>query len=235
MLRFSIFFLCAVSLFSCNANIFGASVKIGEEFTLKPKESVSLSDAGIKITLNQVGREWLANNGGERPYCEISIAYNGNETKASVRFRSPVTIGDYEVKLVKANPFGNTDATFVVNKRAKENIRKENALKFLAKYEIKVEDEVKESTITFPAGLNSPPYVHYKLASETIGLDLNNCKNLTLALLTFTLKGKTGDGSRYFAHIVFNEKNEIAGAWLSTNAPVAPGINAITRKLNLKE
>lgn len=239
MKKFLVSVFCFLSLLSFEACVFGKSAKVGEEFTLKPKEAITIEGAGIKITLDEVGREWLVNNGGERPYCKISIVHKSSEIKVSVRFGNPAEINGYEVRLVKANPFSNSNATFIVNTKAEKTSKVETdstkvaVVKFLSKYELKAEDDAKETEIKIPDKLSSPPFVHYQLASQSVDLDLTPFTGKTLILLTYTLKGKAANGSKFFAHLVLNAES-IVGAWLSTNAPVAPGITSVTRKLDLK-
>lgn len=239
MKNFIVSVFCFLTLLSFESCVFGKTAKLDEEFTLKPKEAVTIEGAGIKITLDEVGREWLANNGGERPYCKVSITHKSNAINASLRFGKPAEINGYEIRLVKANPFGSGDATFVVSKKTEKasqgekNSDEDRVIKFLAKYNLKTEDEPKESEMKIPDKLSSPPFVHYQLASQSIDLDLNPFTGKTLKFLTYTLKGKATDGSKFFVHLVVNDES-IVGAWLSTNAPVAPGITSVKRKLDLK-
>jgi len=233
------FLICLISLFACTSCASGKEAKIGEEFTLKSKESISVKDAEIKITLNEIGREWLA-NGGERAFCSITIKHKNTETKSSISVGKPVIVGDYAVQMFRANPFGNGDATFIVRQKkdvqssdtnqAEENTPKNKAaIEFLANYKLTVEIKYKESSITFPETLTGLPFTHYQSASSSAGFDLSPYKKKTLALLSFKLNEKTKRGSALFAHLVF-DKEKVVGAWMTTDAPVAPGIVSIKTK-----
>ena len=80
----------------------------------------------------------------------------------------------------------------------------------------------RESAIDVPANLTSPPFVHYQSASKAAGLDLEPLAGKTVAMNRYEL-GKTSKGSALFAFVLVSE-GRVVGAWLATDAPVAPGI-----------
>ncbi|GEM_PF-3292082 len=231
--------VCVMFLFVCVSCASGKEAKVGEEFTLKSKESVSIKETGIDITLDEIGREWLANGKGESVYCRVTVKNKSGATKSTMGFGRPVFIGEYAVQLVRANPFGNGDATFVVkekkdvqiadNKQEENSPQNKTATAFLSKYNLTIESQYKESTITFPKTLTGLPYTHYQSASSAAGFDLSPYKEKTLVLQTYKLKEKTKRGSNLFAHLVF-DKGKVVGVWMSTDAPVAPGIVSIKTK-----
>ncbi len=80
-----------------------------------------------------------------------------------------------------------------------------------------------------PENLNGLPFHHYQSASKAIGLDLTPAQGKKIALTTYTLTRKTKSGANLYAHVAMLNK-KIVGAWLSTDAPVAPGIQPLSDK-----
>lgn len=94
-------------------------VKVGEEFTLKPGEKVSVRGADLTIKLKAVGHQWYVDRRADSPYVELELSDVGAFGQ-KVTLSDTQTIGEYNIKLVAANPFrdnGGPDCKLVVTRR----------------------------------------------------------------------------------------------------------------------
>ena len=96
-------------------------------------------------------------------------------------------------------------------------------------WELKSERQVEER-YEIPKKLVGIPDLHYQKASLDAGLDLSPFRGQTVQLRSFLLKERGAEyGAKIFAHIAVKDGRAI-GAWLSTDAPVAPGIASLKSK-----
>jgi hypothetical protein len=94
-------------------------VKVGEEFTLKPDEKVSIAGADLTIKLKTVGHQWYVDKRADAPFVELILSDVGAFGK-NLTLSNTQTVGDYNIKLVSANPFqdhGGPDCKLVVTHR----------------------------------------------------------------------------------------------------------------------
>jgi hypothetical protein len=94
-------------------------VKVGEEFTLKPGEKVSVSGADLTIKLKAVGHQWYVDRRADAPYVELILSDVG-ASGHYVTLSDTETVGKYNIKLVAANPFrdnGGPDCKLIVRPR----------------------------------------------------------------------------------------------------------------------
>jgi len=94
-------------------------VKVGEEFTLRPGEKVVIAGTGLAIQLKGVGHQWYVDRRAESPYAEL-IVTGGGASARPVTLSESMTVGDYNLKLIAANPFRNSggpDCTLIVTRR----------------------------------------------------------------------------------------------------------------------
>ena len=71
------------------------------------------------IKLKGVGHQWYVDRRGESPYAEL-IVTGGGASARPVNLSESMTIGDYTLKLVAANPFrdnGGPDCKLIVTRR----------------------------------------------------------------------------------------------------------------------
>lgn len=105
---------------------------------------------------------------------------------------------------------------------------REDGQKLLSRYGWVCESNTVEMTYTVPGSLNGNPEQFYQSASRQIGLDLAPAVGKEIALVRYTLNKRSKEtNSLIFAHVAF-AKGTIIGAWLSTDAPIAPGIAALS-------
>lgn len=115
-MRIMILFMAFLTF--CSAETPGQNPKIGEEFTLRNKQSARVENTGIEITVNRIGRKWVGSE--EKLDLQFNVNYKGETANYSSPLKEAIFAGDFEIKVVKTNPFGTENAVFVVNKKAKE-------------------------------------------------------------------------------------------------------------------
>jgi hypothetical protein len=96
--------------------------------------------------------------------------------------------------------------------------------KLLSHYGWTCESSTVEMAYTVSENLAGMPEVFYQTASQEIGLDLRPAAGKEVTIVRYTLSRRsTETNSQIYAHVAFY-KSQIIGAWLSTDAPIAPGI-----------
>ena len=128
-----ILMLTVLVLFGCEG--YGRTVRLDEEFTLKSKESATIEDTDIEITVNRIGRKWLK-KGGEKLDFTFSVK-NAGKTKSYANPLPPLIVaGDYKIEVVKTNPFGEGSATFIVKKKdlSNKSASNDSAPNFVAQF-----------------------------------------------------------------------------------------------------
>jgi hypothetical protein len=108
-----------ILLFMSNCGVLSRRVRVGEEFSLKPGEKVSVRGADLAIRLKAVGHQWYVDRRADSPYVELELsdvgAFGQNVTLSDTK-----TIGEYNIKLMAANPFrdnGGPDCKLIVSRR----------------------------------------------------------------------------------------------------------------------
>lgn len=103
----------------------------------------------------------------------------------------------------------------------------DEAHRLLKKFRWTVEAEQGSSSLNISKKANGNPETFYQAASQRIGFDLRKVSGQELTVRSFLLKerGKK-EGSEIYAHIA-EHAGKVVGAWLSTNAPIAPGISSL--------
>jgi hypothetical protein len=111
---------CAGALTGGNTNAgpfaSGRGVALGEEFKLQRDEKTSVKQTSLAIELKGVRRTWYVDGKSETVDADVILTLNGKEQRQWISFRDPARIGEFEVKLTAANPFGKNDATLVVHR-----------------------------------------------------------------------------------------------------------------------
>jgi hypothetical protein len=96
--------------------------------------------------------------------------------------------------------------------------------KLLAHYGWTCGSSTVEMALSLPDSLAGDPQAFYQAASKKIGLDLSPAEGQEIALVRYTLSRRSAQSSsQLYAQVAFY-KSRIIGAWLSTDAPIAPGI-----------
>lgn len=93
-----------------------------------------------------------------------------------------------------------------------------------------VERQKASVQLELPDKFGGLPFFHYQKASQAIGLDLTPGSGKTVTLHQYLLTERSRQ-EKYalYAHVALL-KGRVIGAWLSTEAPIAPGIGALNDK-----
>lgn len=78
------------------------------EFTLKKGDTAKIKKTDLKIKITGCGREALAGNNGEIPYCDAEIEDGAN--RKTVRLRSKEILPKYIITVEKINVTANSKA-----------------------------------------------------------------------------------------------------------------------------
>ena len=108
-----------ILVFVSSCTLLSRRVKLGEEFTLKPGEKVSVTGADLTIKLKAVGHQWYVDRRADSPYVELILSDVG-ASGHNLTLSETETVGKYNIKLVAANPFSNNggpDCKLVVTQR----------------------------------------------------------------------------------------------------------------------
>ena len=109
----------AIALLVVSGCLLSRRVKVGEEFTLKPGEKVSVTGADLTIKLKAVGHQWYVDRRADSPYVELILSDVG-ASGHNLTLSETETVGKYNIKLVAANPFrdnGGPDCKLIVTRR----------------------------------------------------------------------------------------------------------------------
>ena len=108
-----------ILLFLSGCGLMSRRVKVGEEFTLKPGERVSVVEADLAIKLKSVGHQWYVDRRADSPYVELELSDVG-ASGHKLTLSDTQTVGEYNIKLIAANPFhdnGGPDCKLMVTRR----------------------------------------------------------------------------------------------------------------------
>lgn len=109
------------------------------------------------------------------------------------------------------------------------------ALALLKKFNWQVEKEETLRKVAFSKELKGNPELFYQNASVAVGLDLKKAKGEELLIRHFLLKERGSKESTKFWAAVALHKGQVVGAWIYTDAPIAPGIFSLKDKSMLQE
>jgi hypothetical protein len=93
--------------------IFPACMYPPKKFTEKRliianKETASINELGMSITNGGCGRKWMTDNGGERPYCDITVKMKDSTWHFGDSF-DPLYIKNLKLVIDKMNPWGREE------------------------------------------------------------------------------------------------------------------------------
>ncbi len=99
--------------------------------------------------------------------------------------------------------------------------------KLLSRYGWTSESGTVEMAYTVGESLMGQPESLYQAASQKVGLDLSVAVGREVKIVRYTLSRRSSEThSAIFAQVAFY-RSKIIGAWLSTDAPIAPGVAAL--------
>ena len=103
---------------------------------------------------------------------------------------------------------------------------------FLAKYGWDMVGKPELRKLDIPKEIRGPAFTNYQSRCEAIGMTLEPFKGRqAMPLYVCTLAQRTGKNKNWkiFAYLLV-DKNQVVGAWLGTDAPIAPGLASLKDK-----
>ena len=102
---------------ACGAT-FGEQAALDAEFKLLPHQMVAIKGTGLTVRLDKVLRSWYTDGRGETVSVEITTTLDGKEEKQYLSFKKKtVAVGEFEISLLAADPFGKNECKFKVTRR----------------------------------------------------------------------------------------------------------------------
>lgn len=84
-----------------------------------------------------------------------------------------------------------------------------------------------------PTAMTGPGSTHYQTASQALGLDMRQVAGRTISLKKQLLTAKTGSGYAIYAYLAVAD-GRLFGAWIASDAPIAPGISPLNSRQPLR-
>jgi hypothetical protein len=85
-------------------------VKLGERFTLRPKEKVAVADTELTIRLDEVGHQTFSGPGpppGGASFVVLTVNHQSGSRSIRISVGDSAEAGDYAIKVNSAHPFRN--------------------------------------------------------------------------------------------------------------------------------
>jgi hypothetical protein len=95
----------------------GKEVALGERFKLSDEEKAFVKEAALMVQLKGVRRTWYVDGKSETAEAEILITLDREERQLWMGMGEKAALGDYEVELWAADPFGKTSCELIVVRR----------------------------------------------------------------------------------------------------------------------
>ena len=100
----------AVVFISCSW--WSRRVKLGEQFTMRPKDTVAVADTGLTIRLDEVGHQTFSGPGppsGGASYVVLLVTDKNGSRSIRISLGDSMEAGDYVIKVNSAHPFRSDD------------------------------------------------------------------------------------------------------------------------------
>ena len=79
-----------------------------KRLVIASKESASIKELGMTITNGGCGRKWMTDNGGEKPYCDLTVNTKDSIYHFGDSFE-PLYIKNIKLVVDKMNPWGREE------------------------------------------------------------------------------------------------------------------------------
>lgn len=103
----------------------------------------------------------------------------------------------------------------------------DQALSLLNQHGWKVDKDEGSTKFTFSKTLQGNPELFYQRASQDIGLDLRAAQGKELSIRKFLLTARGPETGAHFWAAIAVYQGKVIGAWLFSDAPIAPGIASL--------
>ena len=100
----------AVVFISCSW--WSRRVKLGEQFTMSPKDTVAVADTGLTIRLDEVGHQTVSGPGPSpsgASYVVLLVTDQNGSRSIRISLGDSTEAGDYLIKVNSAHPFRSDD------------------------------------------------------------------------------------------------------------------------------
>jgi hypothetical protein len=87
-------------------------VKLGERFTMRPKDKITVAGPGLTVRLDGVGHQTFSGPGpspGAAAYVELLVTSESGSRSARISVGESTEVGDYVIKVNSAYPFSSQD------------------------------------------------------------------------------------------------------------------------------
>lgn len=213
--------------------------QIGQRLTLQASQTAHVDGTPFGIELKRTGIRTREGTGDHEPFCELAVNTNGVERRVAMTPGETTTMSGFviEIRTVTPDPIGTVELTVKPEIASTpqtpddqtDSPETKRAVDYLESNGWKTPTHLAADPMEIPDKLTNPPWVHYAAASEDVGLHLEDYAGKKVTLEKFLI-GKTKKGDDVFAFVAV-EGDQVAGAWISTTAPVAPGIAPINTRL----
>ena|SRR5690349_1254817 len=103
-----IFILVNVTFFLLAACMYPPKKFTEKRVVIASKGSATIDEINMTISNGGCGRKWMADNGGERPYCELTVKFKDSIYRFGNSFE-PLYIQNFKLLIDKMNPWGREE------------------------------------------------------------------------------------------------------------------------------
>jgi hypothetical protein len=104
----AVFLIIAYSLAVTTACMYPPKKFTEKRLVIASKETVRINELDMSITNGGCGRKWMADNGGERPYCDLVVKTKDSTWHFGDSF-DPLYIKNLKLVIDKMNPWSREE------------------------------------------------------------------------------------------------------------------------------
>ncbi len=101
-------FLMVVCILAAMACMYPPKKFTEKRLVIASKETARINELNMTISNGGCGRQWMANNGGERPYCDLVVKIKDSTWHFGDSFE-PLYINNLKLVIDKMNPWGREE------------------------------------------------------------------------------------------------------------------------------
>ena len=104
----AVFFLLTSFSVALNGCMYPPKKFTEKRLVIANNQTVTINELSISVTNSGCGRKWMTDNGGERPYCDLSVKTKDSTWHFGDSF-SPLYINNIKLIIDKMNPWGREE------------------------------------------------------------------------------------------------------------------------------